>query len=763
MPNQEAPPLLREANLGSEPLKTAAQSIDDSYALAVVNQTFAHYEMWRRNNHDTRWQLNDMLYFGQVEKKVWEGTNVPRASLSQPIVFDQIEAALPAIKQALFPGGEWFDVRAEKGSTGKEAREVQEHLTYLLDHVTDDYGQTAVNEIEYALKDILKYGNGGVMLEYDPTKEVPVVQWVDIRDIFLDPGTPTPSVDAAKSIIHRRMMTIEEVKALKGHEDMNIPDDAVLYHMAQSRPAASTDLTKQVSEMMRRVQFSPGYHDDLPLPADKYIEVLVYTSASRIIWVLNREWVAYNAKNPYGFINYCFAPCYNVTGRFYGMSIPDVIGDTQLYIQALQNLRLDELSLAIQPPRVRKRGAAVTQSQLKWKPGMVAELENPKEDMILHFPNGASANVAQEIAALEIQAEKRTGVNALGMGVPRPGNANRTLGGMQLQMQGSSNRLSTIVSHVEDFLIVPMLYKLYRMTRTHGKVDKQLTGFREGEFTNVDMMSFFQPVRFKMNAASKMMTKENLQQVFPYLAQFLFQGPMIQQLSQLGYGIDFMEMFTMLQDATGIDTKYDIIRPLNEQEKQALSQPPPEVQAMMQKAQAEGEIRLQMGQMKNESETMKHQLEFQARAQETEEKSARELLKLMYGSQQEQAKAEGEKKKLEVQLQGMIQKMNLEQQKALMEMLMGQKQHQQSLQQQREQSLMDLQTNQMNTQAELQKARMLQQQGMAHSDMQMSQKLAQNEAMGQQKMEQMKAMNVLAGPRGRKPTPKADKSDKKKR
>ena len=80
MPNQEAPPQIIEANLAQEDLKLGGQSIDDSYALAVVNQTFVHYEAWRRNNHDMRWQLNDMLYFGQVEKKIWEGTNTPRLS-----------------------------------------------------------------------------------------------------------------------------------------------------------------------------------------------------------------------------------------------------------------------------------------------------------------------------------------------------------------------------------------------------------------------------------------------------------------------------------------------------------------------------------------------------------------------------------------------------------------------------------------------------------------------------------------------------------
>jgi hypothetical protein len=754
MPQQVTIPYTQEADLQAEPLVLAEKQISEQYALALVNQTFSHYESWRRNNHDNRWQLNDMLYFGQVERKLWDGTNVPRAALAQPIVFDQIEAALPALEQALFGDEKWFEVISSGEATAKEARDVNDHLMYICNHSPNEFGQTALREINYAIKNALQYGNGGVMVEYDEVMKHPVIRWVDVRDVWIDPGTSTPSLDDTKSLIHRRMMTVDDLDAMRDVPGMDIPSKDVLYSLASNHVFAASDLSKQVSEMMRRVQFSPGFHDDLPLPADKNVEVLVYWSKSRIIWVLNRQMVVYNTKNPYGFIPYCFAPCYNVTGRFYGMSFPDVIGDVQLYIQALRNLRLDELSLAVQPPRVRKRGSLMTPSQLKWKPGMLTEMDNPKEDMVIHFPNGATADVSGEIAQLEVVAEKRTGVSALGSGVPRPSNANRTAGGMAMQMQGSASRLSTIVKHLEDFLIVPMLYKLYRMTQVHSKPDKQLPTFVGGEQGNVSAISFFTPVRFEMRAASRMMTRENIQQMFPVLAQYLFQGPFLQELTKTGQTLDYMELLQMLQDATGVGKRYNLIRPMNEQEKAAFNQPDPQTAAMMQKAQMDGEIRTKMGEMKQQTDLQVAQMEYEASIHESEEESSRQLVKLMMENQGEQSKLEGERQKMQIQLDGMMKKMSLEERKAMMEFMRDKQKGDLDMQMARDKAINDHQVGMAQTQSQMLQQDQLHQQQMSQADEQAgqkslhsqvlgAQKLQHNEAQNEQKLSNAKAMSVL--------------------
>ena len=147
--------------------------------------------------------------------KYWEGTKIPRASHSQPMVFSQIETALPIIDQAIFgSNSEWFQVEPEPGADPEEARAIKDHLLYLLDHDKDELGRSARREVNMAIKSILLYGNGGLRFYSNPVTKRTCAEWVDIREIYIDPGTPTPSCDDSRSLIYRKMFTVEE---LVGH------------------------------------------------------------------------------------------------------------------------------------------------------------------------------------------------------------------------------------------------------------------------------------------------------------------------------------------------------------------------------------------------------------------------------------------------------------------------------------------------------------------------------------------------------------------
>ena len=637
----------------------ASEDLSEAYALTAVKRTYHQYSAWRRENYDLRWNSSFALYRGVVERRTWEGTEVPRAALSQPVVFDQVEAALPAIKQALFGSDPWFDVIPTMPTTGTgdaeiadiaAARDIRDHLAFLLGAASNAYGIVASAELEHAIKDVLIFGTGFIMLEIDPETSYPTIQWVDPRDIWVDPGTPIPSIDAARSIIHRRQMTIDELEGLRSVPGMKIPSREVLFQLAQNRLFTTADTSKQAIAAVGGINFNPISHADIPMPSDKLVDVFVYWSKSRVIWTLNLEYVAYNEKNPYGFIPYCAAPCYTYPSRFYGLSFADVIGDAQLYIQALRNLRLDELNLAISPPRIRKRGTISSAASVRWRPGQLIEVDNPKEDIVVQFPQNASANVEDAIAAIELSIEKRTGVNAIATGVPRPSNANRTASGMQMQMTGASLRLSTIVSHIEDYLLTPMLNKMYRMTQMHVTPDRVLPAVRQGVADAVPATAFYTPVRFEVRAASRMVTREMLQQAMPVLLQYLAQGPLMQELSRIQKTIDWMEVFRMIQDALGIRNTYNFIREMTEEEMQAMQQPDPKTMMDMQKAQLEADTRIKMGELKAQSQLQTAMLSHEAKTTESEEKSAREILKALFEEQNKARESEDKREQLLAQL-----------------------------------------------------------------------------------------------------------------
>lgn len=664
MPYEQLPPQVPHVSLEDEPLKLGAQQITDSYALQTVNQTFWQFEWFRSQNHDKRWNAHDALYYGWVPQKVWDGTQIPRSSLGRPIVFDQVEAALPSISAAIFsPGPDWFQVEPMPGADPKEARQIQDNISYTLEHPKDQFGFTARNELELAFKSLLIYGQGGISVEWDPIRSRPVIEWVDIRDLYIDAGLSVPNIEEGRATIRRRMMTIEEVEGLRADRRMSIPPSAVLWYMAQRAASVYGDQTKRVQEALRGVYYSPGTSDWVPLPADRKIEVLVFYSKTRIIWVLNREWVAYNGPNPYGFTPFCFAPCYIVPGRFYAMSIGDVQEGNQRVIEALLNSRLDEVHLALHPPRVMPRSTMMTPAQQKWRPGQVYMGDDPKQFALLQ-PQSALPNVYAEIQYFEGAAEKSTGVNSIGQGVPRPSNANRTQGGMQMQLQGSANRLQYVVSNIENYLILPMLYKIYLLTQFHTRYGQFLPAARDGQHFAVPAGVFQKPVRFRMHAASRMLTRDKLIQIFPFLFQYIAQGPFLAQLTKVGKTVDFEELIQMLQDATGTGRLYRLIRPMNEQETQQAQQPPPEVVAQQQQAQQEQQIRLQMADKKIQGDLMVEQVKKQPNPAEIQMKMQEMQAKIQLQEQVAKIKIEAERQKAIMDLAKQKQDLQLKSQEA---------------------------------------------------------------------------------------------------
>ena len=589
------------------------RQLDDALAKDLVLKSFSEFENFRSRNHDARWTAQDSLYFSYVPPKVWPGTTVARANIGLPLTFAKVETALPAIVQSLFyTGGDFFQVDPRGDATKEQAREWQDVISYLLEHPVNDFGHTVIGEMTGVIRQLLLYGNGGIRLFYDPRLKRPTIEEVDIRNFYIDPKTPNPSIDKARAVIERTMLTVEDLASLiEADPKFRQLSKENLQALAMITPAAVADTTMRMQEAFKGVNFDPSHHNWIPNPAGRQIEVLVYYSKDKIVWVLNRHTVIYNEKNPYGFIPFCFAPCYPVPGRFYAQSISDIQEGFQRYSEALLNGHLDEIALALHPPRALPRSAVTTPSQQRWFPGAALSYDDPKQVHLLQ-PSAQLTNVFTDINLLEVMAEKTTGISSLGMGVPRPGNANRTAAGMQMQLEGSSSRLLPIIIAIESFMLIPMLYKLYHMLRLHTPLGQNIPALNESrEVYNASAEIIDKPVKFTMLASSKMLTREKLQQIVPFLLQTLVQGPMMQGLAAANLTIDFTELARMIQEATGVTKQYQLVRPLNEQEMATKQQPSPDAVAQRQEAQQDRELRLQLQDMQSQTELQKVQMQKQ--------------------------------------------------------------------------------------------------------------------------------------------------------
>ena len=628
MPELAPPPVVDAVSLENVPFLWDGQGIDEAKAVALVTETYHAYKS-RRLEAENRWSAAERLYHGVVEPRNWEGTDKPRAALAVPIVYDQVETAYPIITEALFDyWPTFFDVIPGPGCHPAEAAQVRDRIGSDLMSPYDDTGVTALTNIKRAVKQAELYGDGVISIEWDSGQQRPIIDWVDLRDIYWSPDIKGPMIDLSPSVIHRKLLTVEEVRNMDGVDGFKVPPSAVLNHLAKMSPVSDVDTATRTQAAARKETVMADLRTD---PRHQLIEVLVYTTTDRIIWVLGQQWCALNRENPLGFIPYCKAPCIEVLGRAYNMSMSDMLEGDQKYAQGIRNARLDNLALMISPPRAKVAGAPNTGTKAAgWRPGLVEEITDPKHVEVLRVEN-ATPDALMEEQMIHQGAAKRFGVNEMAQsGVPMPSNANRTATGVMTQGQNVSKRLSTIVKNFEDYLIVPMLYKIKRMIELFAPETFDYTA-PNGQTQLGNAETFSKSIRFRMEAASRMVVRDRLAQFLPMISQLFLNEPFLKQLNLQGTTVDTAEFCRFIQDATATSKSYQFFRQMSETEKAAMQQPTPDMLLKAQMQQASDQTRMQMGQMKVQSDMAKIEAEKDAEDNKTAEGSAIKLLELLQG------------------------------------------------------------------------------------------------------------------------------------
>jgi len=662
MPREKEPPFIDTKPLSDSdvPFVFGEERFAEWFALKLVTDTFTQYEIYRNNNQDPRWNLNDMLYAQYVPLRNWPGTDVPRSALGLSLVFEQMQGAKPQIAQALFANPEWFSIEADIGADPQAARAQQAALEYGFDKFSEKRGTTPTSEMMLSIDDILLYGNGGVAVEFESSVRATGFYRVDPRDLYIDPFCSVPTIDGCRSVIWRRFMSVEEVRALRSDPRFNIPPDDELWALAQRYPTAQADLTKQTQEAARGTQYQPQWAAQTAAvdPAKNQLEILVYYSREKIVWVLQRRKPIFNSINPYGFIPICTAPCYPWPGRYHAMSVADAQEGYQRYMEALFNARLDAVSLTLFPPRWLPRGFLVTPQQQRWGPGAQFGVDNPK-DVNFYSPPDTTSGIYQELGFIQASADRKTGLSAMAMsGMPSSPGAARTAAGVNAQQQGGAMRLYPIIKNIEDYLIIPLIQKSIKIMRVHVNMQDALPGKvrrpedpAQQEYVQISGQAFQQATRVRVAAASKMLTRDRLMQEFPFVAQTLLQGPFMGALSQAGYTVDFSQFTRMLMDATGVDRYYQIIRQMTDEEKeQQKQQQEQQAQANapveLEKARMDQETRLQIMDKKAQSEDRRNQTDLQI----AQSKSKADPMESMMKQQEMQAKLQADQKKNEMTL-----------------------------------------------------------------------------------------------------------------
>jgi hypothetical protein len=607
----------------AQEIKMPGDKWSDERALKIVRSDYAYAESYRTHAHDWRYRNASELYLAWAGQRYWDGTRVPRSSLGIYVVFEQVESMLPKIVDSLCDpeSYEFFAQNPDSALLWKELilKQLEEthyreqvrlaaksSLIYgngILEWGMEDYEDEIIEfERNKTLKNMITMQHPSIGLVNIPqsetsykrkiiteTKRRPYMRYQSLIDSYVNPNCESPCLQTPGNyFIIRRYMTTEDLKAKRGKPNWDIPDDATLAEMSKAKTTSNQDVTKLSMELFRYNMWNPAldYSSD---PGLKRIETIWYTRAERKITLLNREHVAFNQPNQYRKINYYSMHYADVLDRWHALAISDVAEGEQRLQQAIINGRVDELALSLHPPMIKKRGVTIPPYQLKTRPGVVIETENPEGDIKILEVQNITQQSFIEVEASERRTQRITGMSDLAaLGSPTSGgnSANRTAAGINTQVGATQDRTRYYISNSENEAIEPLLNSFIWLNKRFMDpklgaawitLHKDFPNADPVEVMNADVVAY-------CYASVRLQAKANFLQNFPTIAQVIFNPELLQMLAQQQKKTINVEAFERcIWDAISYTPRSPLIVDMSADQKAAMQQPPPaeKLQAMI--------------------------------------------------------------------------------------------------------------------------------------------------------------------------------------
>jgi hypothetical protein len=591
----------------------------DNRATNYVQSWFNRAEAWRISNYDRSLRRNDDTYYAVTKVKTWDGTRIPRASIPIWMAVRHVQAIHAHVMQALFADDYPFECLPEYGTTMQQAIQVREVLRcYLQDLNPDVIGMTAREIFSRSWYSALVYGCGPIEIgwlmkemrrqvftrrqipemmtaRHPITGEVqqipsgqfrwtvdrdtktyqisrPKAQNIQVYDFYFDPNCPSPNPQESDAVATRQLLPIGYLKEICLPEfGFKLPEtDKQWKELTAKYKQTMAEVSASWGELNRGNYWNRAAETSSDL-ASQRVEVIRWWNGERHVWLLGRDFLAFNDANELGvkpFVNnfYIQAP-----GRPYSISVCDVLEGDQKTVQTITEARLDELSLSIHPPIVRRLGVKIAASQRRFRPGI--EWEVP-EDATKDIAKMDMGNVTQgafiETQARELSGQQTTGANdvsAMGTGSAGGNSANRTATGVNTQNAAFSSRIQALVENCEDQAFEPFLKMLFLMAQKFGDPNQPLFAGSQS-IDPLDVMNA--TVRFKLRASDKLRLRRALagggmEAALQYYAQM--QGSLTQQ----GRTVDWATADQLVADGLGLPAN-TLTRPMTPQEQQAMQQ-----------------------------------------------------------------------------------------------------------------------------------------------------------------------------------------------
>jgi hypothetical protein len=623
--NWSAPVLEAEVTTPAAPVPNAKYT--DQAALSIVVQDYEAASQWLNDRlWVMHWRESLTLYQSPRTQAVFEGSNVTRSNISRFNVAKQVNSIAPAIAGAIFSEKIPFDIQQRPRLHSNTARAWKEFLGILLkrcDFKAElSYGiEGMVNqgtvifkigweeytemEVRYERKGSPRQINmplGGPPLmvftkesdefervEKEVVRKRPIFEKCELGTVFPNPKWNSPN-QMWKSgwVVQEYYLNYDDLTKLRDNPDYDIPDDATLRFIFTNEAAEQTQPESIVADTMNS---NPAVHQAAAPdqefsedPLEKPMQVLEWWSEYEVRVVLQRKCVIRNDKHNLRRIPYLSANFWNVENAGLGMGVGRVTGSDQRVSAGITNAALDLIAYAVQPEYAVARGANVpTQDQRRRLGGirLVDGTDATKAVALVPQPQ-VPADAWRALQISEGTADATVGADqaAVQGALPRQGSSvGRSGTGAGMIQAASQGRLQAPIERVIDGILIPFLDFLWDITpqeMTPAEIRGLLADYAEPllinfyDFLNADL-------EFDTLAGVRLAARARMAQALPFLLEIFGNQALVQQMSQIGWKVNVLEVSNMVMDVSEWANKRDLIVPMTDDEKQMMAQSNPEV------------------------------------------------------------------------------------------------------------------------------------------------------------------------------------------
>lgn len=595
----------------------------DPAVLSIVVQDYQKASAWITDRlWVLHWRESDTLYQSPRTQAQFEGSSVSRANVSRFNVATQVNSLAPAITGAIFSDDVPFEIRPRPNVHQDSARAWKELVAILLELCDfkselgygvegmcnqgtvifkmgwEEYEQEVSHWVRKAAPQRLDMPLGGdpVMVftkesdEFEQetktvVKKRPTFEKLELGTVYPNPAWKNPN-QMWKSgwVVHELYVNYEDLAKLRENPDYDLPDDETLRNIFLDGLEQTSNIS-QLTRVMSGVNASifhaaPPDQEFSEDPLQKPMQVLEWWSETMVYTVLQQKVVIRNAKHKLGCIPFVSCNFWNIENSGWGMGCGRIAGSDQRIDQGITNAALDIIAYAVQPETIIARGANVpTQDQRRRLGGirLVDGTDATKAVMLVPQPQ-VPPDAWRALQQSQMTANNTTGADQAAVQGSLPGRGSsvgRSGTGAGMLQAATQGRLQAPVERVIDGVLIPFLNFVWYNVRQRMTV-AEIRALLANHLTQalmVDYSDFLNAdLKFDTLAGTRLAARSRMAQALPFLLEVFGNQQLLQQMSQIGWKVNVLELTAMVMDVSGWKNMHDLVVPMTDQEKQMMTQ-----------------------------------------------------------------------------------------------------------------------------------------------------------------------------------------------